>query len=175
MLPLSFLFEHSLRYGLLLSIWMSGIIFASLYLCPKIWLGDAPPDIQQAVGPMSPRDQQIKRWLGLVTMGGVVALLVHSIVRLTAQANGHANFFDVALSSFLIIQVFNVVDLVLIDWLVVVTLRPSFVLLPGTEHLAGYRDYGFHFRAFLKGVAGSFLASLGIAAVTIGVAQIVGV
>jgi hypothetical protein len=39
------------------------------------------------------------------------------------------------------------------------------IVLPGTEGAQGYRDYGFHFRAFLKGVAGSLVASLLIAGV----------
>lgn len=38
--------------------------------------------------------------------------------------------------------------------LVFVTLQPCFVVLPGTEGLQGYRDYGFHFRQFLKRVVG---------------------
>jgi hypothetical protein len=30
-------------------------------------------------------------------------------------------------------------------------MRAHFVVLPGTEGLAGYKDYGFHFRGFLLG------------------------
>ncbi|HEU5104050.1 MAG TPA: hypothetical protein VFU22_33770, partial [Roseiflexaceae bacterium] len=39
-------------------------------------------------------------------------------------------------------------------------------VVPGTEQLQGYRAYWFHFHAFLKGVVGSLIASLVIAALT---------
>ena len=56
------------------------------------------------------------------------------------------------------------VDLLIIDWLIVATIRPTFIMVPCTEELKGYSDYGFPFRAFLKGLVGSLIASLVIAA-----------
>jgi hypothetical protein len=53
-----------------------------------------------------------------------------------------------------VLLVFNAVDLLILDWLVFATLRPRIVVLPGTEGAQGYGDYGFHFRAFLKGLGG---------------------
>ena len=44
-------------------------------------------------------------------------------------------------------MIFNLVDLILLDWLLFTYIQPRFVVLPGTEGLAGYRDYWFHFRA----------------------------
>jgi len=76
-----------------------------------------------------------------------------------------STFLAVFLGVFTVLLVFNVVDLLVLDWLIFVTIRPGIVVLPGTEDAEGYRDYGFHFRAFLKGVVGSFTASLVIAAV----------
>ena len=40
------------------------------------------------------------------------------------------------------------------------TWRPRVIVLPGTEGLAGYGDYGFHFRGFLKGLVFCFAAGL---------------
>ena len=51
------------------------------------------------------------------------------------------------------------------DWLIVVTIRPRFLILPGTEGLAGYADYGFHFRGFLIGSVITFFTSLLVAGV----------
>jgi tetrahydromethanopterin S-methyltransferase subunit B len=39
------------------------------------------------------------------------------------------------------------------------------MILPGTEGLTGYDDYGFHFRGFLIGIVISLLVSLLLAAV----------
>lgn len=104
----------------------------------------------------------------------MLVLITLSIVRLIGIGNSQVSFLDVALSIFLITQFFNFVDLLLIDWLVVETIQPSFLRFPGTEHLAGYWGYGFHFRGFLKGVLGSLIASLVIAGITLGVMKFLG-
>jgi len=46
---------------------------------------------------------------------------------------------------------FNLVDWLLLDWPLVYW-QPRLVVLPGTEGLAGYTDYRFHFRGFLIGI-----------------------
>jgi hypothetical protein len=46
---------------------------------------------------------------------------------------------------------FNLIDLLVLDWLVFNTLQPKFVILPGTDGMAGYKDYLFHLRGFLIG------------------------
>lgn len=38
-----------------------------------------------------------------------------------------------------------------VGWLIVCTIRPKIIVPPGTEHCAGWRDYGFHFKGFLHG------------------------
>jgi hypothetical protein len=57
---------------------------------------------------------------------------------------------------------FNVLDWVVLDWGLVYW-QPHFVVLPGTEGMAGYRNYWFHFRGFLIGIpivlAGSALCA----------------
>lgn len=168
MLPFNLLLEHSLLYGMVLSVVMSIVILVSLFLRPQIWLSDAPAHVQAAVGPLSPEDQRIKRLVGVPTMVFVIGLLIHAVVRLDQLTTGDAGFLEVALSTFLIIQVFNLVDLLLIDWLLLVRIRPRFVVVPGTEHLRDYGGYRFHFEGFLKGIAGSLVASLLIAAVVQG-------
>jgi hypothetical protein len=51
--------------------------------------------------------------------------------------------------------VFNVFDLVVIDWLVVCLVTPKFVVIPGTEGCAGYKNYAHHARGFAVGMIGS--------------------
>jgi len=67
----------------------------------------------------------------------------------------------------------DLVDLVIVDWLIFVTWQPRFVILPGTEGLAGYKDYAFHFKAFLRGTVLCLVASLMIAAVATSIGLIV--
>jgi hypothetical protein len=168
------LLQHSLVYGAILSVLICCIVFGSFFICPRIWLDSAPAAVRQVVGAMSVRERQAKRVVSLVTVIGVLALIVQSVVRLIALGGGYVSFLDIALSVFLLTQVFNIIDLLLIDWLLLVTIRPSFLMFPGTEHLADDRDYGFHFRGFLKGVFGSLIVSLIVASITRGVMQVFG-
>lgn len=62
-------------------------------------------------------------------------------------------------------SVFNLLDWLVLDWLICIKIRPGFMILPGTEGLAGYADYGFHFRGFLIGIVISLLISLLFAAI----------
>lgn len=173
MIALSLLLEHSLRYGVILSVVMSLVILISLYLRPQIWIDDAPADIRAAAGPISASDRRLRMSIGIPTLLFVVGLLAHALLRLAQRQGGALTFFDATFSTFLIIQTFNLVDLLIIDWLIVVALRPSFIFLPGTEHLPGYNDYRFHFHAFLKGVLGSLIASPLIAGIACGLAAFV--
>ena len=69
------------------------------------------------------------------------------------------------LNTFGVVFIFNLVDLLLLDWLMFCFITPSFVIIPGTEGMKGYKDYGYHFRAFLKGTILSVVAGLVIAGI----------
>jgi hypothetical protein len=53
----------------------------------------------------------------------------------------------------------------ILDWLIFCTLTPKFAILPGTEGLAGYKNYAMHFKGFLIGTALSVIVSLLIAGI----------
>ncbi|MER5997761.1 hypothetical protein ABT120_04255 [Nonomuraea angiospora] len=52
-------------------------------------------------------------------------------------------------------------DLVVLDWIVLVGLRPGLLVLPGTEGMPEYRDLGFHAVEALKG--GPLVVVVGLA------------
>jgi hypothetical protein len=164
-LPFTVLLKHSFIYGGLLSLLLTCIVFATLIFYPRIWLHAAPIDIQQAVG-VTVRDRHIRRVVRCSILGACLALIGYSIARLFVLTNGQPSFFELALSVFLILQVWNVVDLLLIDWLLLIKIRPSCMMIPGAEYLPGYGDYGFHFRGFIKGLVGSLAASVITAGIT---------
>jgi hypothetical protein len=59
---------------------------------------------------------------------------------------------------------FNILDWVVLDWSLVYW-QPRFVVLPGTEGMAGYRSYWFHFRGFLIGIPIVLMGSALLAAI----------
>lgn len=111
---------------------------------------------------MSGRARKQRRLVGVPVFALLFGIIVFSSVRLT-RIGGDETFFAVFLGTFTVLLVFNLVDLLILDWFVFNTLTPGFVVLPGTEGARGYSDYGFHFRAFLKGVAGALVVSLLVA------------
>jgi hypothetical protein len=161
---LTLLLQHGALYGTILSALMVLAFVGAAYLNPEIWLPDYPPDIRERFGPMSERAKRQRKLVGIPVFLFLMGVLVLSSVRL-AQIGGGSVFFSVFIGTFVVLLVFNTVDLLILDWLVFITLRPKIVVLPGTEGAEGYGDYGFHFRAFLKGVMGSLIGSLIVAGV----------
>jgi len=66
-----------------------------------------------------------------------------------------------------VIFLFNLVDWLVLDWLIICTITPKFVVLPGTQGMAGYKNYAMHFRGFLIGTALSVIIGLIVAAIII--------
>lgn len=161
---ITLLLQHGVLYGAILSLLMVLAFLGAAYLNPEIWLTDYPPDIKERFGPMSERAKMQRRLVGIPVFLLLMGLLVLSSIRL-AQIGSESVFFSVFLGTLVVLLVFNAVDLLILDWLVFATLRPRIVVLPGTEGAEGYGDYGFHFRAFLKGLAGSFIGSLVVAGI----------
>ena len=162
----SILFRHSLFYGAILSAVATFVILGSLRWNPEIWLSDYPPDVRAKYGPPGEKTGRQKRWVSILFFLFLAGLLVLSIVRLGPAMGGEPPFLAVFLHTFIVFMIFNLVDLLVIDWLVLQTLQPPFAILPGTEGMAGYRDFSFPFFGFLKGSLGILVFSLAAAGVT---------
>lgn len=159
--------QHGLIYGLYFSVFCGALLLAGALINPESMLNDYPPDIRAAYGPMSERARRVRTLVGIPFLLGVIALLVISVATLIPKLGGQVSFLDVFTSTAIMLMVFNVVDLLILDWLLFVTLQPQMIVLPGTEGMAGYRDYGFHFRAFLRGTVMMLILSLIVAGITV--------
>jgi hypothetical protein len=166
-MDIALLFQHSLVYGLMLSAVMTVSFIVIALINPEIWLKDYPPDIREKFGRMSERAKKQRTLFGIPVALLTLGIIVLAVAQL-AQVMGRApTFLEVAISFFLMLLVFNLVDLFIIDWLIFVTLRPRLIILPGTEGMKGYRDYGFHFKQSLKGLVGSTVASVIVAGMSV--------
>ncbi|NIP57785.1 MAG: hypothetical protein GWM92_06045 [Gemmatimonadetes bacterium] len=154
------LLTHALLWGLGLGAFLTVAFLGLLRLDPEMWLGDYPPDIQERFGPVGEKAGRQRLLLGIPVMTVALAVVVLGTIDFARTGPSVPGFLDVALHTFVFLMVFNVVDLVLIDWLIVVWMRPEWVVLPGTEGMEGYGDYEFHFRAFLKGTVGIGVVSV---------------
>ena len=137
--------------GTLLNVLLSVILYGSLYVNPAMWVHDYPPDIQAAVGDVTiPPAQTII--VGVLFFGVTIGVVLYSNARLRQQNGGKLSFLAAFANSALILFYFAVWDLLILDWLIFVTIQPSFIVIPGTEGMAGYRDYWFHFKVSFLGL-----------------------
>jgi hypothetical protein len=90
----------------------------------------------------------------------VFGVPVLSNLRIDQRIAGGPSFLEVFIGLSRLFMVFNRVDQLIPDWLVFCTLTPEFMILPGTEGMAGYRDYGFHFRGFHIGTVLCLVSAL---------------
>lgn len=143
---------NAVWYGLILSLLLTLVIAISFFVAPDMWVGDYPEDIQEKYGEMSSKAKRYRTPVALAFF--LVALLVPllGIVHLRQSTDFVLGFIDHYNSAFISLFVFNLFDWLVLDWLLFVTIQPTIVVLPGTEGMAGYKDYWFHFKAFLSGI-----------------------
>lgn len=152
--------------GLVLSALFSLVAVGSVWLNPVIWLDDYPPDVRAAIGDSLPQPLALQALVGALLAAVIIGGLIWSLRRLDSELGG-IGFGSASLHAFLIFWIINAADVVVVDWLFFMTLLRNWVVLPGTEGLAGYDDYFFHFRrSFLTLApwAGSIILSVVVGA-----------
>lgn len=62
---------------------------------------------------------------------------------------------------------FNLFDLLILDWLIFCKINPEYLVLEGTRGMKEYKDYGFHFKGAMKGFWMSIVFSIIVAGITV--------
>ncbi|MEM1447797.1 MAG: hypothetical protein AAF726_02795 [Planctomycetota bacterium] len=139
--------EFVLLDGSVMSILIGALVAATFWSTPRTYLRDMPPDIQEAAAPITEREARSAGIVGLIVVSILLAGLVISALRRT----GGEGYLDAALHCYLVFQVFNLFDLVVLDWGMMMFIDPARPPIPGTENARGYRAFGFHARKSLNG------------------------
>jgi hypothetical protein len=135
--------------GTLLSLIMGVFVFGSLWYNPRLWLQDYPKAIQAKVPPLTRQEKQEQKLLMIPILLAMIGTPLWSAY----QLGGEAPFLTVYFTAFLVTNIFNLFDAVVIDWLVLIVLKPKFAVLPGTEDMAHLlRDPKMHLSAYLRGI-----------------------
>jgi hypothetical protein len=166
------------NFALMGVIWgtVLGVVFSVAVLIigrmePEMLLHEYPPDIRAKYGPMRASVRRRANGAGLVLLVVLGSVVVLGLGQLRA-ASGELKFFETLLVSTVIFQVWNVLDLLVLDWFLLLTLRPKFMILRGTEGMAGYHDYKYHVRKFLKGIVLTAVLALVVTVITVGVERL---
>ena len=125
--------------------------FTGLYIDARLWIQDYPPEIQAVVGESFVAPVYERIIFGLIFVGIVLGGLLISNHLLKQELGNRFSISTSFMHTFILFWIVNAADVFILDWLIFVTIQPDFVILPGTEGMAGYKDYYFHFK-------GSFLS-----------------
>lgn len=152
----------ALVHGALLCAWMTFVILGSLRHDPRIWQDDAPKPMQELLGPMPPATRRRRAVWGLLMLFGLVGLAVRLM---TAGLPATAGIGDRLLAAYVMFEVFNLYDALVIDIGVILLWAPDWAFAPGTKGHPALRDWRFHVRAYLVGV----VAGLPFAGIVVGI------
>jgi hypothetical protein len=153
-----------LRDGASLSVVGATYLLVLLRFFPRIFLRHYPKEIREIVPPKSEKERRMSILLGvpfgLLFIGATFA----SALLWRASAQGSPSFWELFAHAFGVFFLFNLVDLLILDWLIVCKFTPRWVILPGSEHIAMPKAYFQHFKGFLTGTVVSVIGGLAIAA-----------
>ncbi len=145
------LFYDALIFGLVLSLVLTLFSAISGAVALDMFVDNYPPAIQQKYGPMSPRAARLRPFIAALLF--ITTLLIPLVGLFTLRGGiDPVPFLPAFVFSGVTLLVFNLFDLLILDWLFFCTIQPRSMVLRGTEGMPAYRDYRFHFIGFLKGL-----------------------
>lgn len=146
-------------YGIALSVVLSTIILGTLHCNPQLLLQSYPTNIQKVAAEKTRSERMQTKLLGIFFLFFLIGIPVVSTLLMKYSNSGEISFLDAFLNMFGIMTMFNLVDLLIIDWLLFCTITPKFLIIKGTEGMIDYKRYSFHFRGFVVGVCLSLVSS----------------
>lgn len=152
--------QSILLYGPVLSVALSAVIVGTLYCHPRLLLRSYPPAIKRRAGAQTAAERKKTAIVGLFFLPLLIGVPAVSTRLLERAQGGDIAFSDAFLNVFGIMTFFNAVDLLVIDGLLFCALTPKFLVIEGTEGMAEYKDFCFHFRGFVVGTLLTAAASL---------------
>jgi len=164
-----------LIYGLVLGVLVAAVLFVLGRRLPReALLRGYPPDVRTRIGPIGGGSGQARLGTAMLFLPILLGTLAAGLLRLADVLGDDFGFVPAAVCTFAMLTAFNLFDLVVLDWLVFVWLRPSFVVLPGTGSAPRWGDMGFHARGFGRGVIVALILSPIVAGIAAGVFAITG-
>jgi len=133
-------------------------LLITMYKNPRLVMQDYPEEILLDIPPQTEEEKRVGGFWGLPFI--INMFLYPLIFTLILGLKGSGGFLSYWFISFTMLFSFNLIDLLLVDWILFCRITPPFLILPGTAGHIGYKNYLFHFKAFLKGSIIVFFSSL---------------
>ena len=148
-----------LLHGIVFSIGIGIIILGGMYLNPRVMLQDYPKEIQAKLPPLSKVEKRQQAILGGCFYVYMLVVLLYSNSQLVARA-GRAEFLPIFINTYLIFAIFNLFDLFVLDYLVVMVFRPKALFIPEAQGMEQYNTFQHHFHGFLIGLVVGLVISV---------------
>lgn len=155
-------FSKILLDGGIVAVIASLLLIVPMMINPRFFLQDYPNKIKEAVPARTASEKKAAIIFGTPFILVLFLGPFFSTLSLKATTSSFGVLF---LNAFGVSMAFNLVDWLVLDWLLFCTITPKFMVIPGTEGMAAYKDYAFHFRGFITGTVISVIAALVIAMV----------
>lgn len=145
----------------------TGLVLYTAMNKPRVFLtpGEVPPDILAKAKPLSKQEKEQAQKAMFPLMVILVGGTLYSTYTFAQQSG--AGFGTLFLHALLIQLIITTFDLIFIDWFILNTLTPKWAVFPGTEGLAGYKDYGFHAKVHLKLLPRQIVGAMVIAGISL--------
>jgi len=157
---------HALTHGLLFALVVNGyLLVMMLTTSPRVWgYADYSEAIKAKVPPQTREERRLALIVGLPWMVFTLGFPIFSSYVLKSRLGGELPFWTAFLNVFILVLLATVGDLVILDWLIVSTITPKFVIIPGTDK-ADYADFSHHYRGHARAVVPLLLVCAVIAGV----------
>lgn len=136
--------------GLIAVVPFSIVVWATFLSMPRMWLHSLPADIQAMAPPKTAAERRMTGAMAPLVLLCFFGVPMALTWRLHTQTPGGLSFGQSLLHLYSVWMSVNLWDLVAIDWLYACLVDVEHPPIAGTAGARGYKDYGFHARAFLK-------------------------
>jgi len=158
--------RQMMMHGLAFALVANGyLLLMMVTMSPRIWgYADYPDAVRAKVPPQTKQEKVAGAIVGLPWILFVLGFPVFSTFALKAMLGGEISFLVAFLNPLVLLQLFNLSEVLILDWLIVSRITPSFVIIPGST-ADDYKDMSYHYRGHVRASAVLVLLSLVIGAV----------
>lgn len=158
--------NHVILHGLFFALIATGYIFLVMVTVgPRVWgYQDYPKAIKQKVPPQTKKERALAWIIGLPWFLFVSGFPVLSTYMLKIELAGEMPFVIGFLNIFVLFLLFDISDLIILDWFIISKITPGFVIIPGTE-ANDYKNLSYHYKGHVWGTIGLIVLSLLLATI----------
>ena len=155
---------HGSIYVIIVNLYLFVIM---LTLSPRVWgYTDYGESITSGVPPQTSREKKIGGVIMIPFLIISLGLPVLSTIILEVSSGGVITFLEAFLNLYIILLIGNISEVLITDILIVGTITPDFVVIPGTENLRDTEYKAFrkhHTKSHLRAIVAMAIVSLVLA------------